>query len=151
MLPWGKPEYLNIEWPKQNRLPTPRVRVPMAEALGMEFCQGFEALDAINLDSVWVTLEDGERLYMSSHYRFYPSRAYVVCTAHMYREEAEELVKKHGGDIIEYGWDKASVYYALAFRIGCTHPNMVDKWVAMHTRVQECLDCGYRAVFDTSD
>jgi hypothetical protein len=145
MLPWEKPDYLNIEWPKQNRLATPNKRVPLIEALGMEFCQGWSGLQGINFDGVLV-----DDLYMSAHYRFYDSRAYVVCTKYMSRDKAEKLIAERGGDIMEYG-TKDSVYYVLAFRVGCTHPNMADGWTDMHTRVQECPDCGYKAKFDTSD
>lgn len=36
------------------------------------------------------------------------------------------------------------------YRIGCTHPNMTTTWPRMHDRHDDCPDCGFHAVYDTS-
>lgn len=141
MLPLEKPNYLNLEWSEQNRLPVPRVRVPVEEALGVEFCQGVEGLEAIGYDGVWVG-----GLYLKAHYRFYRSCAYAVCSKLMTREQAEGVVAIHGGSVMEYA---GNTYYVTAFRLGCQHPRITYEWREPHTRVFRCRECGYEATFDT--
>ena len=36
------------------------------------------------------------------------------------------------------------------WRVGCKHPRMGTAWSEMHTRVDTCPDCGFKAQYDTS-
>jgi len=144
-IPWTRPTYLNIDWDRNpNDLPNPHVQVSVMEALEAEYSVS-SYLRGIAFDQCWV----GVHLY-NVHYRFYDDRAYALGLYFTSRNMARRLSEDKGGEVWDCYFMPGYAYHVVAFRIGCTHPNMKDYWAAPHERVQKCPDCGYEARFDTS-
>jgi len=144
MLPWIKPDYLNLDWSQSNSLPTPYASVPVREAVREVYCIN-ECLLGIGFDQCEIHDE-----WFNVHYRFFRSRAYAVALRFMSKEEAESRVRESGGEAWPCDFMPGYAHYVIAFRIGCTHPKLRDRWTKMYERVQVCPDCGYSASFDTS-
>lgn len=148
LLPWSKPDYLNLDWSKPNAIPTPHTRVPVEEALRWEYMT-YDNLRGIGFDQCFYGTPGTTQLY-NVHYRFYSDRAYAMALRFGTIKWVERMVRDLGGEKWDSDIMRGYAYHVVAFRIGCRHPHLKDGWEKTHTRTRMCPDCGYLQRFDTS-
>lgn len=148
---WSEPTYLNLSWDRANSLPTPNEKVDVRWAISVVLHDPF-GLQGINFDQVYFKMEKGDRLF-GVEYRFLREMAFAFVTISCTQDKVETFQKEPSfSDGLIAFWPRGSgwAYYTVAYRIGCTHPNVVDHWTGMHTRERYCPDCGMRYRIDTS-
>lgn len=140
-----EPDYLGIDWEPEgdhhprNLMPTPYTEISRGEFEAKLHCSGY-SIKGINYRQVY--LPDEETI-APAHFYFFHDKAVAIVNYSIWDDKEQEKP----GLII---WDGSLWHRMRYFTIGCQHPKMTTGRVAMHNRVDECPDCGFRASYDTS-
>lgn len=147
---WAEPEnYLGIDWyPKKdnghhpaNTMPEPYKELSLNAFLALFHCWPW-GICTTNFRQVVLPDEvviAGVHFYLFKHHCL----AVINYSVGMDKGKAGE---RSGLLVNNQGW-----YYRLRFfRVGCSHPNLKTYWTRMHGRRDECPNCGYHIVMDTS-
>jgi hypothetical protein len=126
----------------------PNIQIPVSEAIEYEFTTN-DSILGLGFDQVHLKQIDENALY-NVRYRYYRDRVIAVATRFCFKDKATALANKYGGEVWNCSHMNGYGYHVVAFRVGCTHPNLKVEWVGMHDRVDSCPDCGYTTSFDTS-
>lgn len=144
-----KKEYLGIQWPKEQAMPSPREEIDRDEFDRLFHCGSYEPTGTF-YHQLWIDDKPFEGPIWEV--RFWWFCDYALAVAIRYSHDANHLrlaPETSKGHILPNGYGDG--YQMRYFRFGCRHPNKRDEGKYMFEHKWVCPDCRWTHTYDSSD